>query len=102
MNTIEFLNKFDSKQQFSEDELYNLYNNNTDVEMEDIEENIGELDRWVHEENKIVKINNRYFRFYAMIGNTEYQENSYDIQPTEVIPIQKIVICWESIDNGTI
>lgn len=34
---------------------------------------------------------------YAYRGNTECQEDYYDMQPDEVYPIEKTIIVWEGV-----
>lgn len=97
MTTQEFLDKYDNKEIFTEDELYRIWIGDTEIEMEVIEEGTGEFYRWNHEEWQIVKIGDRCFDIARMAGNTEYQENEYDIQPQEVYPIQKVITVWEAV-----
>lgn len=52
-----------------------------------IEENKNpELGRWAQNVKTIVKIFDKYFAFQWQLGLTEYQENSYDLDPVEVSP----------------
>lgn len=52
-----------------------------------IEENKSpELGRWTQNVKTIVKIFDKYFAFQWQLGLTEYQENSYDLDPVEVFP----------------
>ena len=101
MTTQEFLNKYDSKELFTEMELCRIWWKDTSIEAEDIDEGIGKRYRWDHVEWRVVKIQDRYFEIARMAGNTEYQPDSYDCQPIEVKPVQKTIVTWEAI-NGTI
>ena len=100
MTTKEFLDKYDSGQQFTEEELYRLWIGDVDIEAEDIEEGVGEQYRWQHIEWRVIKIQDRYFEIARSAGNTEYQPNEYDCQPIEVRPVEKTIIVWEAIANG--
>ena len=98
MTTQEFLDRYDNKEGFSSEELENLYWGDCEVEYTLIEDSTGEHYRWVHEESKIVKINDRYFELFAYIANTEYQDNEFDCPPIEVKPVEKTITVWEAID----
>lgn len=100
MTTKEFLDKHDSKECFTEEELYRIWIGDTEIEATDIEEGIGdELDRWNHVEWRIIKIQDRYFEIARYAGNTEYQENCYDCQPIEVKPVEKMIVAWEAVSQ---
>ena len=71
MTTQEFLQRYDNKETFSEDELYRIWIGDTEIEATDIEEGIGdELDRWNHVEWRVIKIQDRYFEIARYAGNT--------------------------------
>ena len=97
MTTKEFLDRYDSNVDFTEEELHDIWVGDTEIEMNTIEEGNGEQYRWNHEEWQIVKIGDRYFNIARMAGNTEYQDNEYDIQPQEVMPVEKIITIWEPV-----
>lgn len=101
MTTQEFLNKYDSKELFTERELRCIWCGDTNIEAEDIDEGIGERYRWVHVEWRVIKIQDRYFKIARMAANTEYQLDDYNRQPLEVKPVQKTIVTWEA-SNGTI
>lgn len=98
MTIKEFLDRYDNKKEFSEEELYELWRSKEIAVAE--EETWEEPDRWDTLVTKVLQIGNRYFMIYARIGNTEYQENSYDIQPDEVYPTEKVVIEWRIKDGS--
>lgn len=101
MTTKEFLDKYDSKQGFTEDELYRLWINDLfDEEDEVIEvrdEEYGEPGRWNIPVNRVIKISDRYFLIYCYQAATEMQESYYDMQPDEVYPVEKTIIVWEGV-----
>ena len=98
MDTKEFLNRFDNKDSFTSDELYRLWIGDVDINYTlEEDEQWGEPDRWNTCVTKVIKIEDRYFMIYAWKGNTEMQEDYYDIQPDEVKPVEKTVIVWEEI-----
>ena len=98
MTVKEFFKLYDKKHTFAEESLRDLWwgdlledaeiENVTDVEYE-------EPCRWSHFEGKVVKIQDRYFSIGRWAGNTEYQEDNYDVQPLEVKPVEKIVTITE-------
>lgn len=96
MTTQEFLDKYDSKEYFTEDELENIWWGDG-IEYTTIEEGSGDQYRWTHIEYKIIKIGDRYFDIARNAANTEYQETEYDCQPQEVKPVEKVIIAWEAI-----
>lgn len=103
MTTEDFLNKYDLKKTFTEEELYRLYIGDVDIEVEDIDKGTGEQNRWDHIEWRVIKIKDRYFEIARLAGNTEYQPDEYNCQPIEVKPVEKTIITWEEIySNGTI
>lgn len=97
MTTQEFLNRYDNKELFSETELQDIYWGDFDGYVHEVDNGTGELYRWNHLEYKILQIGERYFDVARMAGNTEYQENEYDIQPQEVKRVERMVIDWEAI-----
>ena len=100
MTTQEFLQRYDNKETFSEDELYRIWIGDTEIEATDIEEGIGdELDRWNHVEWRVIKIQDRYFEIARYAGNTECQEDYYDCQPIEVKPVEKVITTWEAVSQ---
>lgn len=70
-------------------ELESLIFDHDDIHFETI---IGENRRWSRAITKVFKINDRYFMVDYDEGLTEYQENEYYDQPTEVALIQEQVI----------
>ena len=99
MTTKEFLDKYDKKEQFSEDELYRLWINDLFEECpkEVRGEEYDDPHRWNIPVSRVIQIENRYFEIWCFQGSTECQENYYDIQPEEVRPVQKMITCWEAI-----
>ena len=100
MTVKEFLTRYDKKETFTEDELKDIYWG--DLEWEDDDEGVEEIDeeieekrRWSQFVYKYVKIGSRYFCLTADIGLTEYQDNSYDYQPEEVKPVEKVITVTE-------
>ena len=45
-----------------------------------------DINRWTQNVETIIKIRDKYFAFRWQLGLTEYQENSYDLEPVEVFP----------------
>lgn len=88
MTVKEFLEIYDNKEGFDEDELREIFNGNLKKEEGDsisvIEEDYGEPRRWSRYHYQYLKINDRYFYTVCDEGLTEYQDNYYDIQPQEV------------------
>jgi glutamine cyclotransferase len=99
MTVNEFLQRYDNKDTFTEDEIHDLYCGDIEGEIEEIEEIEGEHYRWVYCNTKILKMQDRYFDVSAYIGLTEMQDNEYTIQPFEVRPVEKVVVVtsWEEI-----
>lgn len=106
MTTKEFLDKYDSKQGFTEDELYRLWINDLfDEEDEDKvkevrDEEYGEPDRWNIPVDRVIKVDDRYFLIYCYQAATEMQESYYDMQPDEVYPVERTIICWEGVPKN--
>lgn len=98
MTTKEFLDRYDNKETFTESEMHRIWIGDTEIEMTVIEEGTGEQYRWNHIEWQVVKIGDRYFDLAIMAGNTEYQDNEYDIQPQEVKPVETVITKWERVD----
>ena len=100
MKTQEFLDRYDSKQGFTEDELYRIWINDTEDGFEEVrEEELGEPHRWNIPVDKVIKVGDRYFMIYCFQGLTECQESYYDQQPDEVYPVEKTITitCWEGV-----
>ena len=101
MTTKEFLDRYDNVSEcFTEDELYRLWINDLfdfdDEKVKEVEGEVwGEPDRWNTCVTRVLQIEDRYFMIYAYRGNTECQENYYDMQPDEVYPVEKTIIVWE-------
>jgi hypothetical protein len=105
MTTKEFLDRYDSKQGFTEDELYQLWINDLfDFDDKNVKEVEGEVwgtpDRWNTCVTRVLQIEDRYFMIYAYRGNTEREEDYYDMQPDEVYPVEKTIIVWEGIPQN--
>ena len=103
MTVKEFLKRYDNKERFTDRELRDIYwgdlEADADDEVYEEDEEYGDKGRWSRYETKYYCINNRYFACTADIGLTEYQENYYNIQPTEVKRVKKLVevISWEAV-----
>jgi hypothetical protein len=103
MTVKEFLNRYDNKETFNEDELKDLFWGDVEasdgMEFEEIEEEADEKRRWSQFVYKYIMIGGRYFCLTADIGLTEYQDNEYDYQPVEVKKTQKTIVvnCWEEL-----
>ena len=86
---------------FFEDELYRLWTNDLfDEEDEDKVKEVrgeeyGEPGRWNIPVDRVIKVDNRYFLIYCYQAATEMQESYYDMQPDEVYPVERTIICWE-------
>jgi hypothetical protein len=101
MTTKEFLDKYDSEQGFTEDELYRIWNNDTEDDFEEVRgEEYGEPGRWNIPVDRVIKVDNRYFLIYCYQAATEMQESYYDMQPDEVYPVERTIICWEGIPKN--
>lgn len=98
MTYKEFLTKYDNRETFSTKELRDLFYGDTETDEDDslieIDYITYEPDDWSYKAENIVRINGRYFSFSAWLGNTECQDNEYDIQPQEVEPVQVTVTQW--------
>ena len=102
MTVKEFLTRYDNGEDFNEADLHDLYWGDVEFdgeEPEEIETIYGEKGRWSRYEEKVWKIGSRYFIFTADIGLTEYQDNDYNYQPTEVYPVEKIVTITEWVEK---
>ena len=102
MTTKEFFDRYDNKDNFTEDELYRLWIGDLfeDYSPTQVgEEEYDEPHRWNIPISQVVKIEDRYFMIYCFQGLTECQESYYDQQPDEVYPVEKTitVICWEGV-----
>ena len=84
MTNKEFLERYDAKNKFSEDELKMMVWGEYPTESELIEENAGDEGRWYRYMNTIFKVDGRYFSLSWSRGLTECQENEYMYQPVEV------------------
>lgn len=97
MTALEFITRYDNGDTFTENELQDIYwgDFEGDIGSEEIDEEIGEKRRWSQYITKIILVCGRYFSVTADIGLTEYQDNTYDIQPEEVRPAEKVVTITE-------
>jgi hypothetical protein len=88
MTVKEFLNRYDNKEVFNEDELREIFNGDLDEEEGDyisvIEESYGEPRRWSRFHHQYLKINDRYFYTLSDEGLAECQDSYFDFQPKEV------------------
>ena len=84
MKNKEFLDRYDAKDKFSEDELEMMAWGESPTKSELIEENAGDEGRWYRYMNTIFEVDNRYFSLNWSRGLTECQENEYMYQPVEV------------------
>ena len=101
MTTKEFLDRYDSKKHFTEDELYRLWINDTEDLFEEVrEEEYGEPHRWNTPVDRIIKVEDRYFMIFCFRGNTECQDSYYDQQPEEVEPYEVTITSWRTVNNG--
>lgn len=103
MTVKEFIARYDNKEEFSEKELENLFWEDMELEPDDncawrVDEISYEPDRWSYLREVFHKLNGRYFCFSAYLGNTEYQENEFSIQPQEVEPVEVTVTQWREKD----
>lgn len=67
-----------------------------------IEEEDGDVHRWVTGVSSIVEVNGRYFNIFWYRGNTEYQENEYPAQVAEEVePFEEYVLVksWRTKNN---
>lgn len=57
------------------------------VRAEIVEENKDpDINRWTQNVETIIKLRDKYFAFRWQLDLTQYQENSYDLEPVEVFP----------------
>lgn len=84
MTNKEFLDRYDTKDKFSENELKMMAWGEYPTESELIEEDAGDEGRWYRCINTVFKVDNRYFSLIWERGLTECQDNEYMYQPTEV------------------
>ena len=101
MTTKEFLDRYDNNETFTEDELCSLWwddliDDCSPMLMREVE--TSEPHRWNTPQDKVIQIENRCFMVSRFRGNTEYQEDYYDVQPQEVYPIEKVITVWERVD----
>ena len=69
----------------TKDESERLVCGNSRAEI--VEENKDpDTNRWTQNVETIIKLRDKYFAFRWQFGLTEYQENSYDLEPVEVFP----------------
>ena len=100
MTTKEFIIRFDNKEQFDDDELYNIFwGQYEDMYIDPVASTEGDHHRWTYECEKIYEIENRYFSCYGLLALTEMQEDYFDVQPVEVKPVEKVITVteWEAI-----
>ena len=100
MTVKEFLTRYDNKETFTENELKDIYWgdlewDDDDEGVQEIEEEADEIRRWSQFVYKYIKIGDRFFCLTADIGLTEYQDNEYNYQPEEVIPVEKVITVTE-------
>ena len=97
MTTKEFLKRYDNKIYFTEQELEDLWWDDLLETHAPVvqDEEYDQPDRWNILVTKVIQIDDRYFMIYKYQGNTEYQENYYDVQPDEVHPVEKTITVWE-------
>ena len=101
MNEEEFLKRIEEVPPFDEEELESLfYFDDINICGELVFEEEGSIQRWSHSAIKVYKIANRFFAFYAELGNTEMQDNYFWAQPEEVKPVEKLVIDYVPIKEG--
>ena len=106
MTVQEFLDRYDNKEQFNEEECRDLFWGDLEdyEELKLIDEEHDENRRWSYMSYRYFQIHDRFFRFSADIGLTEYQENSYWAQPEEVTLTTETktitVNVWERKNNG--
>ena len=88
MTTTEFLNKYDSGENFEEREIMDAFWGDFDDYKERkfqvIEEEEGDDRRWTRAIYRYVKIQDRYFLIQYDRGLTEMQEDYWDWQPEEM------------------
>lgn len=77
-----FLEKFDSGEKFSEDELQDIAYG--DVGLKSVERSYGENRRWTRTVTGVYEADGRYFMIDWEEGLTEHQEDEFWEQPVEV------------------
>lgn len=102
MKIQEFLERYDSNDEFSETELEDLWWDDLFEDyvpklMREVES--GEPGRWQIPQDKVIKIENRYFMIYRWKAATEYQDSTYDCQPEEVEPYELTITSWRPVKN---
>lgn len=99
MTTKEFLNRYDNKDYFSEEELRDLWWDDLLDEHAPVvrDEEYGSPSRWNIPVDKVIQVEDRYFIIYQYRAATEYQETQYDWQPDEVYPVEKTIIVYEGV-----
>ena len=110
MTVKEFLKRYDAEENFSEEELNEIFNLDFEEEDDDnvhlVEEGYDELRRWSRNHTIWVSINERFFELNADEGLTELQETNYWEQPKEVnrTQVTKTIIVtenqWSYIEKG--
>lgn len=85
------LNKLDSGEILSEDELFDLASEYTDYRKREY----GENGRWQRPVYDIVQLGDRYYSLTWYEGLTECQENSFFNQPERVYPIRSLQVIEE-------
>lgn len=88
------VNKIDNAEMLTERELRRV----RDYEIDEI---IGESDRWTRSVETICELCGRYFALNWEEGLTEMQENEFHKQPYEVKKVKKVVTVteWISINE---
>lgn len=89
MTVKEFLNRYDSGEDFDEQDLEEIFDLDFDEDDDDrvfvIEEEYDEPRRWQRGHTVWAEINGRCFELNADEALTELQDTSYYIQPQEVM-----------------
>lgn len=82
MSEKEFIERFDSKERFTEKELRNIVFEDTDIQVyKETEEDHG---RWTFFMTTIIKVGDRYFSIDWQKGLTENQDNYFGNHPEEI------------------
>lgn len=89
-----FLNKFDSGEKFTIDELSEMR-----CDYQEITTTYGENRRWLRSAETIFKVGERYFCLPWEEGLTESQENEYYNQPYEVYPLEQTRVITTTLWN---
>ena len=89
------IDKYDNKKPLTKEEVRELIWNYDYKRLE------GENRRWSRWVNVIIKLKDRYFMVGYDEGLTEYQDNEYYTDITEVKPVEKMVVIteWEKIKH---